>query len=161
MSARVFVAIVALVAILLGVAVFNIVRSGQAGVDDTVAESTATPSKGAEPKETETATDKATDEATEEAKDVDKTVSISVLNSTSQKGLASTVAKRLKDDGWKAPSTGNYRSSVTTTTVYYVSDDLRDTAQAIADALGSSEIQESRDFNAKITVVVASDYQDS
>ncbi|MCY7373529.1 MAG: LytR C-terminal domain-containing protein [Spirochaetaceae bacterium] len=42
-----------------------------------------------------------------------------VLNQTSRRGLASTVAEQLRSAGWPVPAVGNFRGIVPSTTVYY------------------------------------------
>ena len=42
-----------------------------------------------------------------------------VLNQTSRRGLASTVAEELRSAGWPVPAVGNFRGIVPSTTVYY------------------------------------------
>ena len=42
-----------------------------------------------------------------------------VLNQTTRRGLASTVAEQLRSAGWPVPAVGNFRGIVPSTTVYY------------------------------------------
>ena len=42
-----------------------------------------------------------------------------VLNQTTRRGLAATVAKALRSSGWPVPAVGNFRGIVPSTTVYY------------------------------------------
>jgi hypothetical protein len=46
-------------------------------------------------------------------------IAIVVLNQTSQAGLASTVATRLRTKGWTVSGVGNFHGVVSATTVYY------------------------------------------
>ena len=42
-----------------------------------------------------------------------------VLNQTTRRGLAATVAQTLRSSGWPVPAVGNFRGIVPSTTVYY------------------------------------------
>jgi cytoskeletal protein RodZ len=91
---------------------------------------------------------------------VDPTQQVTVLNGTRTPGLAASAAGKLRTAGWTIRSTGNYRGSVTGTTVFYGRAALQATAQAVAKDLGASAVRESADFGASsVTVVLASDYQ--
>jgi hypothetical protein len=152
-TATVFVVVLAIVAILLGVAVFNIIRSGQAGPDNPVV---AGQDGGGATTKAPTPTASATES---ESADIDRSLKVSVLNSTSKTGLASTVAKQLGAADWSNVTAGSIKSPLTTTTVFYSTDDLKATAQAIADDLGTEAIKKSTDYTAKLTVLVASDFK--
>ncbi|MGN6301423.1 MAG: LytR C-terminal domain-containing protein [Angustibacter sp.] len=90
----------------------------------------------------------------------DRTLSVSVLNSTSTSGLAAKGAARLKTAGWSIRSTGNYRGAVSGTTVFYGRASLRATAQAVAADLGTSAVSESADFgSSRVTVVLGADFR--
>jgi hypothetical protein len=92
---------------------------------------------------------------------VDPTQPVTVLNATKTPGLAAGAASRLRSAGWTIDSTGNYRSTLAATTVFYGKASLAATAAAVAGDLGGkAAVQESADFGAtKVTVVLAADYQ--
>jgi LytR cell envelope-related transcriptional attenuator len=46
-------------------------------------------------------------------------IAIVVLNETTRRGLAATVATRLRSNGWTVSGVGNFRGEVPATTVYY------------------------------------------
>ena len=60
-----------------------------------------------------------TSQATETAADLVGSLEVVVLNQTGRSGLAATVAKALRGEGWTVPFTGNFRGQVPATTVYY------------------------------------------
>lgn len=77
-------------------------------------------SSAAEPTEaapTEAAPTEAESTAAEPARGSD--MQVVVLNQTSRRGLASTVAEQLRSAGWPVPAVGNFRGIVPSTTVYY------------------------------------------
>ncbi len=91
---------------------------------------------------------------------VDRSVPVVVLNSTPRTGLAAKVAARLRADGWKVVSIGNYRGGgITATTVFAqghaaaVATIRRDlpTRDAVARPLGAMS-------GSRLTVVVGPDY---
>ena len=83
-----------------------------------------------------------------------------VLNQTSHKGLAGTVAQRLRDKGWKVALTGNFTGQVTATTVYYPQGAQSD-AEAAAAGLPTEPRVRPRFGNlstSRLTVVVTDSY---
>ena len=87
-------------------------------------------------------------------------VEVVVLNATSRKGLAGTVAQRLRDKGWTVALVGNFRGNVTATTVYYPPG-----AQAEAEAAAAGLPTEPRVrprfgnlSTSRLTVVVTDSY---
>ena len=72
-------------------------------------------SSAAEPTEAEST--EAESAAAEPARGSD--MQVVVLNQTSRRGLASTVAEQLRSAGWPVPAVGNFRGIVPSTTVYY------------------------------------------
>ncbi len=56
---------------------------------------------------------------TEKAPAPAKDMQVVVLNQTTRRGLASTVAEQLRSAGWQVPAVGNFRGIVPSTTVYY------------------------------------------
>jgi hypothetical protein len=91
---------------------------------------------------------------------VDRSVPVVVLNSTRRTGLAAKVAARLRADGWRVVSIGNYRGGgITATTVFAqghaaavttMRGDLP-TRDAVARPVGAMS-------TARLTVVVGPDY---
>lgn len=92
---------------------------------------------------------------------VDTSVPVTVLNGTSTSGLAAGAAERLTGEGWTVAGTDNYRAGPTPpTTVYYPSEELAATAEAVADDLGGAATELSDAFDAAtLTVVLGEDYQ--
>ena len=87
-------------------------------------------------------------------------VEVVVLNATSRKGLAGTVAQRLRDKGWTVALVGNFRGNVTATTVYYPPGAEAD-AQAAAAGLPTEPRVRPRFGNlstSRLTVVVTDSY---
>jgi hypothetical protein len=83
-----------------------------------------------------------------------------VLNATSRKGLAGTVATRLRAKGWTVALVGNFRGNVTATTVYYPAGAQADAAAAAA-ALPTDPRVRPRFGNlsaSRLTVVVTDSY---
>jgi hypothetical protein len=79
----------------------------------------AATTKATEPVKT-TSSPSATHKAkTDPAAALRKSVGIVVLNETARRGLAATVATRLRAKGWTVSSVGNFRGAVPATTVYY------------------------------------------
>jgi len=56
---------------------------------------------------------------TEEEQSPGSDMQVVVLNQTTRRGLASTVAAQLRSAGWPVPAVGNFRGIVPSTTVYY------------------------------------------
>ncbi|MFP5336543.1 MAG: LytR C-terminal domain-containing protein [Actinomycetes bacterium] len=92
---------------------------------------------------------------------VDRSVAVTVLNGTSTAGLAAGAAERLTGEGWTVAGTDNYRAGPTPpTTVYYASEDLAATAEAVAADLGGAATELSEAFGAEaLTVVLGDDYR--
>jgi LytR cell envelope-related transcriptional attenuator len=87
-------------------------------------------------------------------------VEVVVLNATSRKGLAGTVAQRLRDKGWTVAMVGNFRGNVTATTVYYPPGAQAD-AEAAAAGLPTEPRVRPRFGNlstSRLTVVVTDSY---
>ena len=87
-------------------------------------------------------------------------VEVVVLNQTTKKGLAATVAKQLRDKGWTVVLTGNFRGQVPATTVYYPSGAQAD-AEAAAASLPTEPRVKPRFGNlstTRLTVVVTDSY---
>ena len=83
-----------------------------------------------------------------------------MLNSTATSGLAAKGAATLKQAGWSIRSTGNYKGTVSGTTVFYGRASLRATAAAVAADLGVGVVSESADFgSSRVTVVLGGDFR--
>jgi hypothetical protein len=83
-----------------------------------------------------------------------------VLNATSRKGLAGTVAQRLRAKGWTVAVIGNFRGNVPATTVYYPPGAQAD-AEAAAAGLPTEPRVRPRFGNlstSRLTVVVTDNY---
>ena len=83
-----------------------------------------------------------------------------VLNATSRKGLAGTVAKTLRDKGWTVALISNFSGNVPATTVYYPPGAQAD-AEAAAAGLPTDPRVRPRFGNlstTRLTVVVADSY---
>jgi hypothetical protein len=75
---------------------------------------------------------------------VDKTVKVTVHNLTSTTGLAEKTKNVLKSAGWSgATFTRNKSASVSKTTVFYASSDLKATAEALVEKLGTGVAEQS------------------
>ena len=85
-----------------------------------------------------------------------------VLNQSGGSGLGARVADRVRKAGWKVNKTGNFRGTVSTTTVYYPSG-MRAEAQSLADSLpGDPRVKErfSNLSQTRLTIVLTDDYGD-
>ena len=83
-----------------------------------------------------------------------------VLNATSRKGLAGTVAQRLRDKGWTVALVSNFSGNVPATTVYYPPGAQAD-AEAAAAGLPTDPRVRPRFGNlstTRLTVVVTDSY---
>jgi len=81
-----------------------------------------------------------------------------VLNQTRQTGLAGSVASRLRARGWQVTGVGNWRGSVSSTTVYYAAG-LERAARSLADVLGVERIRPkvAGMASGRLTVVLTAD----
>ena len=83
-----------------------------------------------------------------------------ILNQSGGSGLAGKVADRVRDAGWTVNRTGNFRGTVSTTTVYYPST-MRGDALNLARALpGDPRVKErfSNLSQTRLTIVLTDDY---
>ncbi len=83
-----------------------------------------------------------------------------VLNQSGGSGAAAQVADRVRQAGWSVHKTGNFRGTVSTTTVYYP-DGKRGDAVSLAAALpGEPRIKErfSNLSQTRLTIVITDDY---
>ncbi|MGO1531794.1 MAG: LytR C-terminal domain-containing protein [Micrococcaceae bacterium] len=89
------------------------------------------------------------------AADVDYSQGIEVYNATMTQGLAGLASQELTAAGFNVPVTANWQGSAITSSVVFYADDEA-TAQAIADQLGITAVQEPSFAN--IVVVLGDDY---
>jgi hypothetical protein len=87
----------------------------------------------------------------------DKSVELVVLNSTDIRGLAARAAEQLETEGWTVTKAANYDDSAPPTTVFYASEELAATAEAVAAVVGGKAALDADETDA-ITVVLGSDY---
>jgi len=83
-----------------------------------------------------------------------------ILNQSGGSGLAGKVADRVREAGWTVNRTGNFRGTVSTTTVYYPST-MRGDALNLARALpGDPRVKErfSNLSQTRLTIVLTDDY---
>ena len=89
-----------------------------------------------------------------------RAVEVVVLNQTPVRGLAASAADQLRRRGWQVPSVGNFRGSVSATTVYYPRGRRAAALAAAADLPGPDRVRE-RFGNlppTRLTVVLAADF---
>lgn len=150
-GAYVLIGVVAVIAILLVVGVFNIIRTSfidpEELVDDPpVAEETESP--GEDP----------TEGADDSVAAVDReAVVVAVFNGSGVTGAGAAFAEATEANGWVVDEVGNYQTPDSNSTVFYSSADQEVQAAALAEELGIEQIEESGDFSADLTVVIASD----
>lgn len=85
------------------------------------------------------------------------TTPVTVLNAASIGGLAGEQAQKLTAAGFTAVETGNAEPTVDDSTVYYTSEDLRPTADLVAQTLGLTEVVLEAADTPGITVLLVSD----
>jgi LytR cell envelope-related transcriptional attenuator len=61
----------------------------------------------------------ATSKSAKTSSDLTSDIAVVVLNQSSRRGLAATVASRLRNKGWSVSGVGNFRGVVPATTVYF------------------------------------------
>lgn len=145
-----FIVILALVAVVMIVGVFNIIRLSTMDPENSVAEP---------PAETSSAPADATPSAT--PAEVEKTATVVVLNGTGTRGLAAQFAETLQSDGWQVAETGNYSTAESKSTVFYSKEEFKAQAEALAETIGAPGTELSQEFPTDITVVICSDLADS
>ncbi|GAA4672689.1 LytR C-terminal domain-containing protein [Frondihabitans cladoniiphilus] len=91
---------------------------------------------------------------------VPASTTISVLNSTTTRGLAATAGTKLKTAGWKVGNEGNATKALTQSVVYYTAGEGNESiALGVAKSLGIATVQVSTEFpGATVTVVLGSDF---
>ncbi len=91
----------------------------------------------------------------------DRTKPIKVLNGTTTSGLAGRVGDVLKKADWKISSVGNYTGAKVSTTIFYGTDSLSASAEAIVSDLGDQgQALKSTKYGSGLTLIVGSDYQE-
>lgn len=106
---------------------------------------------------TQSPTQSPTEEETEStpAANVNYGLNVEVYNTAAAPGAAAQAGQTLRNEGFTVPVTANWQGfAVATSTVYYASEDQRDTAQAVAESLGIGNVEQ-RQVPA-IVVVLAS-----
>ncbi len=139
-------------------------RDGDGGVAEaptpTATSEQTDPADGGEP--TPEATEQPTTEPTEAPvpENVNLDAGISVLNGGPIEGLALTVSETLTNANFTDVYAGNYLSSLPTVSyVYFQREDLRETAQHIADLLGIEPIDILAGASNEVVVVIRGDFQ--
>src|SRR5699024_10890685 len=84
-------------------------------------------------------------------------VVVAVFNGSGVTGAGAAFAEATEANGWVVDEVGNYQTPDSTSTVYYSSADQEVQAAALAEERGVEQIEESGDFSADLTVVIASD----
>ncbi|MUK02527.1 LytR family transcriptional regulator [Vibrio cholerae] len=138
---------------------------------------TQTSGTSAEPSATSGSSDDATDtagpdagatgeaEATPSADDAaaggpDRTQTVNVLNGTGSPGLASVAAGRLASAGWSSALPGNWAGApLDASVVFYNGEAQRSGAEAVAEDLGITNLIDSPDISAEISVVLGPEFQ--
>lgn len=150
-GAYVIIGVAAVVAILLVVGVFNIIRTSFIDPEEQVAEPPAA-------EQTEAPGEDPTEDADDSVAAIDReAVVVAVFNGSGVSGAGAAFAEATETNGWVVDEVGNYQTADTVSTVYYSTADQEVQAAALADELGIEQIEESADFSADLTVVIASD----
>jgi hypothetical protein len=134
---------------------------GDTEADGSSSSASADPSaSGASPSETPTEVSPITDPSALDPA-LATALTVTVLNGTTQAGLAASVGEQLTDIGWPVGATSNASSSdVGTTTVYYTTPDYEGVARGIVEQLGAGTVAASDSFEAPVTVVIGADLAD-
>ncbi len=91
---------------------------------------------------------------------------VGILNSTDITGLAAGAQERLIEGGWEVPVTTNYSGEVEGTTVYYPTEELRASAEALQAQFPEIRFVEPRPEGSNLTterilVILAEDYAEA
>lgn len=135
-----------------------IVAATGAGLDDDVTASPdgsgAQSSGGATPAATPTATSAGSGAAsgpaattsapatTAATTETERTPKVDVLNQSAGDGAASVAADQLRAAGWRIGRVDNFRGNISTTTVYWLTPDMRRDARRVARDLGGVRVQQ-------------------
>jgi len=87
-------------------------------------------------------------------------INIEVLNGTSRSGLASSVAEKLKDEGYNVTKIGNYKTSTNIATSV-INRSSGEYAKEVKDFLGIGKVKNELEEDSKVdvTVILGSDYK--
>ena len=150
-SAYVVIAVAAVVALLLVIGVFNIIRTSFKDPEDQVAEPPVA-------EETESPGEESEEETEEPAPEVDKSqVTVAIYNGSGVNGAGATFSEATEANGWTLAETTTYATPDSTSTVFYANPDHEDHAKALAAELGIEQVEESADFTSDVTAVITSD----
>lgn len=91
---------------------------------------------------------------------------VGILNATDIAGLAAGAQERFIEGGWEVPVTTNYSGEVEGTTVYYPTDELRESAEALQAQFPEIRFVEPRPSDSNLTterilVILAEDYAEA
>ncbi len=88
-------------------------------------------------------------------------VTIEVLNATSRNGLASSVAEKLKEEGYNVTKIGNYKTTSNMATTVISRTDDTEYAKKVKSFLGIGTVKTEKEESSKvdITVILGSDYK--
>ncbi len=90
----------------------------------------------------------------------DRTQTVNVLNGTGSPGLASVAAGRLASSGWTSALPGNWAGApLDASVVFYNGEAQRSGAEAVAEDLGITDVIDSPDVSADISVVLGPEFQ--
>ncbi|WP_353807225.1 LytR C-terminal domain-containing protein [Agromyces sp. SYSU T00194] len=96
---------------------------------------------------------------------VDPSVPVTVLNGTSEAGLAASAAGIIAEAGFTVGTTANAsENDIQTTVVYYASAELEGAARGVAQAIGTSEVRLSEEFaqtGADLVAVLGADHAET
>ena len=150
-SAYVLIAIVAIVAVLLVVGVVNIIRTSFHDPEEQVEEPPAAT-------ETDSPGEDGTDEGEDTTAEVDKeSVVVSIQNISGVNGAAASFQEAIEGNGWTVEGVTTGSSPESMSTLYYSDPEHEVQAAALAEELGVEQIEESAEYPAELTLVLASD----
>ena len=88
-------------------------------------------------------------------------ITIEVLNATSRSGLASSVAEKLKEEGYNVTKIGNYKTTSNMTTTIISRTDSNEYAKKVKSFLGIGTVKTEKEESSKVdvTVILGSDYK--
>lgn len=127
--------------------------SDEPSADESTAEETS-----AEPEESETTSEP---EPTEEetTAELDRAVEVRVLNATSRAGLAGSAADSLGGAGWTSATAADYSgAAISTSAVWFKSEENRAEAEQIASDLGISSVSLQPTLTGPVSVILADDF---
>mgnify|MGYP000501253132 CR=1 FL=1 len=93
---------------------------------------------------------------------VDPSVPVTVLNGTTEAGLAASTAEVIAEAGFTVGVTANAsENDIETTVVYYAREELEGAARGVAQAIGTTEVRISEEFaatGAELVAVLGADH---